>query len=149
VNSQQRKTTHHWPSVSSNHRWSGITNHWHLGTLAQAQHVFWDGVSKCYASLAQHNDALQVERYDEPLALRVTNHRDTCLVCIYVRMHTAPLRKKSDALRSSARSGYIMRRLRHVVSRPCDAICAVLEPSAVLHVVRCRRAAATSGSATS
>jgi hypothetical protein len=54
-----------------------MTNHWHLGTLAQAQHVFWDGVSKCYASLAQHNDALQVERYDEPLALRVTNHRDT------------------------------------------------------------------------
>ena len=82
MNSQQRKTTHHWPSVSSNHRWSGITNHWHLGTLAQAQHVFWDGVSKCYASLAQHNDALQVERYDEPLALRVTNHRDTCLVCL-------------------------------------------------------------------
>jgi len=40
-----------------------MTNHWHLGTLAQAQHVFWDGVSKCYASLAQHNDALQVERY--------------------------------------------------------------------------------------
>ena len=56
-----------------------MTNHWHLGTLAQAQHVFWDGVSKCYASLAQHNDALQVERYDEPLALRVTNHRYTCL----------------------------------------------------------------------
>ena len=48
-------------------------------TLAQAQHVFWDGVRKCYALLAQHNDALQVERYDEPLAIRVTNHRYTCL----------------------------------------------------------------------
>ena len=54
-------------------------------------------------------------------------------------MHSAPLRKKSDALRSSARSGYLMRRLRHAVSRPCDAICAVLEPSAVLRVVRCGR----------
>ena len=32
-----------------------------------------------------------------------------------------------------------MRRLRHAVSRPCDAICAVLEPSAVLRVVRCGR----------
>ena len=52
-------------------------------------------------------------------------------------MHSAPLRKKSDALRSSARSGYLTRgRLRHAVSRPCDAICAVLEPSAVLRVVR-------------
>ena len=29
-----------------------------------------------------------------------------------------------------------MRRLRHAVSRPCDAICAVLEPSAVLRLVR-------------
>ena len=54
-------------------------------------------------------------------------------------MHSALLRKKSDALRSSARSGYLMRRLRHAVSRPCDAICAVLEPSAVLRVVRCGR----------
>ena len=27
-----------------------------------------------------------------------------------------------------------MRRLRHAVSRPCDAICAHLEPSALLHV---------------
>jgi hypothetical protein len=54
-------------------------------------------------------------------------------------MHSAPLRKKSDALISSARSGYLMRRLRHAVSRPCDAICAVLEPSAVLRVVRCGR----------
>ena len=43
-------------------------------------------------------------------------------------MHSAPLRKKSDALRSSARSGYLMRRLRHAVSRPCDAFRAVLEP---------------------
>ena len=34
------------------------------------------------------------------------------------------------------RSGYLMRRLRHAVSRPCDAICAVLGPSAVLSVVR-------------
>jgi len=50
--------------------------------------------------------------------------------------HSAPLRKKSDALRSSARSGYLTGRLRHAVSRPCDAICAVLEPSAVLRVVR-------------
>ena len=58
-----------------------MTNHWHLGTLAQAQHVFWDGVRKCYALLAQHNDALQVERYDEPLALRVTNHRYTWVFC--------------------------------------------------------------------
>ena len=67
-----------------------------------------------------------------------------------VSMHSAPLRKKSDALRSSARSGYIMRRLRHAVSRPCDAICAVLEPSAVLCVVRCGRCCShTSGSATS
>ena len=32
-----------------------------------------------------------------------------------------------------------MRRLRHAVIRPCDAICAVLEPSAVLRVVRCGR----------
>jgi hypothetical protein len=29
-----------------------------------------------------------------------------------------------------------MRRLRHAVSRPCDAICAHLEPSALLHVER-------------
>jgi hypothetical protein len=29
-----------------------------------------------------------------------------------------------------------VRRLRHAVSRPCDAICAVLEPSAVLRLVR-------------
>ena len=43
-------------------------------------------------------------------------------------MHSALLRKKSDALRSSARSGYLMRRLRHAVSRPCDAFRAVLEP---------------------
>ena len=57
----------------------------------------------------------------------------------HASMHSAPLRKKSDALRSSARSGYLMRRLRHAVSRPCDAICAVLEPSAVLRVVRCGR----------
>ena len=61
-------------------------------------------------------------------------HKMPCTT--HASMHTAPLRKKSDALRSSARSGYIMRRLRHVVSRPCDAICAVLEPSAVLRVVR-------------
>jgi hypothetical protein len=54
----------------------------------------------------------------------------------HASMHSAPLRNKSDALRSSARSGYIMRRLRHAVSRPCDVICAVLEPSAVLRVVR-------------
>ena len=57
----------------------------------------------------------------------------------HASMHSALLRKKSDALRSSARSGYLMRRLRHAVSRPCDAICAVLEPSAVLRVVRCGR----------
>jgi len=57
----------------------------------------------------------------------------------HASMHSAPLRKKGDALRSSARSGYLMRRLRHAVSRPCDAICAVLEPSAVLRVVRCGR----------
>ena len=37
------------------------------------------------------------------------------------------------------RSGYLMRRLRHAVSRPCDAICAVLDPSAVLRLVRCGR----------
>jgi len=54
----------------------------------------------------------------------------------HASMHSAPLRKKSDALRSSARSGYLTRRLRHAVSRPCDAIRAVLEPSAVLRVVR-------------
>ena len=58
-------------------------------------------------------------------------------------MHSAPLRKKSDALRSSARSGYLTRRLRHAVSRPCDAICAVLEPSPALRVVRAGGAAAT------
>jgi hypothetical protein len=52
---------------------------------------------------------------------------------------TLDLRKKSDALRSSALSGYLMRRLRHAVSRPCDAICTVLEPSAVLRLVRCGR----------
>ena len=57
----------------------------------------------------------------------------------HASMHSAPLRKKSDALRSSALSGYLTRRLRHAVSRPCDAICAVLEPSAVLRVVRCGR----------
>ena len=56
----------------------------------------------------------------------------------HASMHSAPLRKKSDALRSSARSGYLTGRLRHAVSRPCDAICAVLEPSAVLRVVRHR-----------
>jgi len=56
----------------------------------------------------------------------------------HASMHSAPLRKKSDALRSSARSGYLTRRLRHAVS-PCDAICAVLEPSADLRVVRCGR----------
>jgi len=55
----------------------------------------------------------------------------------HASMHSAPLRKKSDALRSSARSGYLTGRLRHAVSRPCDAICAVLEPSAVLRVARC------------
>ena len=58
---------------------------------------------------------------------------------VHASMYSAPLRKKGDALRSSARSGYLMRRLRHAVSRPCDAICAVLEPSAVLRVVRCGR----------
>ena len=57
----------------------------------------------------------------------------------HASMHSAPLRKKSDALRSSARSGYLMRRLQHAVSRPCDAICAVLEPSPVLSLVRCGR----------
>ena len=57
----------------------------------------------------------------------------------HASMHSAPLRKKSDALQSSAPSGYLTRRLRHAVSRPCDAICAVLEPSAVLRVVRCGR----------
>ena len=57
----------------------------------------------------------------------------------HASMHSAPLRKKSGALRSSARSGYTMRRLRHAVSRPCDAIGAVLEPSAVVRVVRCGR----------
>ncbi len=31
-----------------------------------------------------------------------------------------------------------MRRHRHALSRPCDAICAVLEPSAVLRVVALR-----------
>jgi hypothetical protein len=61
----------------------------------------------------------------------------------HASMHSAPLRKKSDALRSSARSGYLIWRLRHAVSRPCDAICAVLEPSAVLRVVHCSGAAAT------
>ncbi|KOO26392.1 hypothetical protein Ctob_006811, partial [Chrysochromulina tobinii] len=40
----------------------------------------------------------------------------------HASMHSIPLRKKSDALRSSARSGYLMRRLRHAVSRPCDAM---------------------------
>ena len=50
-----------------------------------------------------------------------------------------PFARRVIALRSSARSGYLMRRLRHAVSRPCDAICAVLEPSAVLRVVRCGR----------
>ena len=64
-------------------------------------------------------------------------HKMPCTT--HASMHSAPLRKKSDALRSSARSGYLMRRLRHAVSRPCDAICAVLEPSAVLRVVRCGR----------
>ena len=39
----------------------------------------WDGVRKCYALLAQHNDALQVERYDgtltaTPYWLSVTGH---------------------------------------------------------------------------
>jgi len=58
-------------------------------------------------------------------------------------MHSAPLRKKSHALRSSARSGYLTRRLRHAVSRPCDAICAVLEPSAVLRVAWADGAEAT------
>ena len=57
----------------------------------------------------------------------------------HASMHSATLRKKSDALRSSAQSGYLMRRLRHAMSRPCDAICAVPEPSAVLRVVRCGR----------
>ena len=67
----------------------------------------------------------------------------------HASMHSAPLRKKGDALRSSARSGYLMRRLRHAVSRPCDAICAVLEPSAVLRLVRCGWCCShTSGSAT-
>ena len=67
----------------------------------------------------------------------------------HASIHSAPLRKKSDALRSSARSGYLMRRLRHAVSRPCDAICAVLEPSAVLRLVRCGWCCShTSGSAT-
>ena len=61
-------------------------------------------------------------------------HKMPCTT--HASMHSAPLRKKSDALRSSARSGYLMRRLRHAVSRPCDAICAVLETSAVLRVVR-------------
>ena len=75
-------------------------------------------------------------------------HKMPCTT--HASMHTAPLRKKSDALRSSARSGYIMRRLRHVVSRPCDAICAVLEPFAVLRIVRCGLCCShTSGSATS
>ena len=46
----------------------------------------------------------------------------------HASMHSALLRMKSDALRSSARSGYLMRRLRHAVSRPCDAFRAVLEP---------------------
>ena len=46
-------------------------------------------------------------------------------------MHSAPLRKKSDALRSSARSGYLMRRLRHAVSRPCDAISYLRCPGAI------------------
>ena len=55
---------------------------------------------------------------------------------VHASMYSAPLRKKSDALRSSARSGDLIWRLRHAVSRPCDAICAVLEPSAVLRVVR-------------
>jgi hypothetical protein len=50
--------------------------------------------------------------------------------------------QKSDALRSSARSGHLIWRLRHAVSRPCDAICALLEPSAVLCVMRCGRCCA-------
>ena len=75
-------------------------------------------------------------------------HKMPCTT--HASMHSAPLRKKSDALRSSARSGYLMSRLRHGVSRPCDAICAVLEPSAVLRVVRCGRCCShTSCSATS
>ena len=53
-------------------------------------------------------------------------HKMPCTT--HASMHSAPLRKKSDALRSSARSGYLMRRLRHAVSRPCDAFRAVLEP---------------------
>ena len=36
----------------------------------QAQHEFWVCVWKTYALLAQHNDALRVERYDKPRAVR-------------------------------------------------------------------------------
>ena len=65
-------------------------------------------------------------------------HKTPCTT--HASMHSAPLRKKSDALGSSDRSGYLTRRLRYAVNRPCDAICAVLEPSPVLRLVRCERA---------
>jgi hypothetical protein len=87
-------------------------------------------------------------QYPERLLRSPYAHKMPCTM--HASMHSAPLRNKSDALRSSARSGYLIWRLRHAVSRPCDAICAVLEPSAVLCVVHCGRCCShTSGSATS